>query len=290
MESIAFIFYFLRGTMKVFRNIFITVLTLVLSAAPSAFANSGGISGYNFIGCTCHSGDASPSVSINVTSSSGSFSVQPGEVLNLKAVVAHSVNNLFGVDIAVRASATGGAIQGTLAPAASETGLSLLLKELTHKQPKQGTNKEVMFEFTWKAPTTPGTYYLHMAAIAVNGNGLESGDSWNKIEPIAIVVAPNGVDDPTTVNAPVLEAFPNPSQSGVTLKFALESAAQCEVTIADMNGRAMFTMTKHNRDAGEQTIPWDGRDAVGNLVADGQYIAVVRSGNKVSHIPVSIVR
>lgn len=278
--------------MKLFRNIFTIALAAILSAAPSALANSGGITGQTIAGCTCHGGDPSPSVSINVTSPSGSFTVEPGAVLNLKAVVAHSVDNQFGIDIAVRATATGGAAQGTLAVAPNETGLTFVTfaKELTHKQPKQGTNKEAAFEFTWKAPTTPGTYYLHIAASAVNGNGNESGDSWNKLTPIAITVGSTGVDEPTTANAPVLEAFPNPSQSGVTLKFALETAAQCEVTIADMSGRTIFSMAKHNRDAGEQAIPWDGRDATGNLIAGGQYVAVVRSNNKVSHIPFSIVR
>ncbi len=277
--------------MKSFRNIFLLAAAALLTAAPAASANSGGVSGQTILGCTCHSGDASPSVIIGVTSSTGSFNVQPGGVLNLKAVVAHSVNNQFGIDIAVRASASGGAVQGTLAPAANETNnLKTLVKELTHRQSKQGTNKQVSFDFTWTAPAAPGTYFLHIAAAAVNGDGQESGDSWNKITPVAITVGPNSVEDLATANAPVLEAFPNPSQSGVTLKFTLESAAECEITVADMRGNPVFIMPKHSRNAGEQAVVWNGRDAAGNPVAGGRYVAVVRSGNKVSHIPFSIVR
>lgn len=271
-------------------RMFFAVCVVALGGVGFAFANSGGVTGQTVAGCTCHNANPSNSVSISVASASGSFAVEPGGVLNLTAVVAHATNNRFGVNIAVRATAAGGSAQGTLAVGSGESGLRVLLRELTHRQPKGGVNNKTEFSFAWTAPATPGTYFLHIASMGVNGNGREdAGDFWDKITPIAITVGSTGVEEPASPVS-LVSAFPNPSGGGVSVKFTLDAPAECEITVADMRGNPVFILPKHSRYAGENTLEWNGFDASGNPIAAGRYVAVIRAGGGISHIPLTIAR
>jgi hypothetical protein len=63
---------------------------------------------------------------------------------------------------------------------ASEAGTQafpfLGLDEITHTMPRRSTDGVTVFEFTWRAPDTPGTYTLFGAGNSVNNNGDQFGD------------------------------------------------------------------------------------------------------------------
>ncbi len=258
--------------------------------AISVFAHSSGKAG-STAGCTCHGAAPNPSLSIKVTSASGSFSVEPGGVLNLRAVVAHTSNNFFGIDIAVKSTAnsTGASGQGVLSPSASETDLRLSKGELTHNLPRKGTNDSVEFNFSWQAPAASGVYFLHIAALAANNDGLNNTlDQWNIIEPIRLDVGSTAVEE--TISYSTDAAVPNPSHESVSIKFQLDVADYCQILIADMHGNITFASSGQYRTDGEQVFDWDGRDSDGITAPSGRYMALIRVRNKTLHIPIVIKR
>jgi hypothetical protein len=83
-----------------------------------------------------------------------------------------------------------------------------------------------------------------------------------------------------------IESFPNPSNPGAavrgtTIRFALASAAETEVTIHDVRGRLVRTLATGRRDAGMVELGWDGRLAGGEPAPSGLYFVRVRAGERV---------
>ncbi|MCS7177504.1 MAG: immunoglobulin domain-containing protein [Candidatus Kapabacteria bacterium] len=160
----------------------------------SAAGYSSGTVGMTTSGCTCH-GTSSSATTLTAQSSTGSFRTRPGQTLNLTVIVAHSTQSAAGVNIAVHNQF--GQNAGSLSPG-SGSGLQLSNNELTHTQPKTMSGGQASFNFSWTAPTTPGTYTLRAVGNAVNGNGNTNGDAWNFMTPVTLTVAgitvlePNG--------------------------------------------------------------------------------------------------
>lgn len=259
-------------------------------AILSVFAHSSGKAG-STAGCTCHGAAPSPDVSIKVTSASGSFSVEPGGILNLRAEVAHTSNNFFGIDIAVKSTpdSNGQSGQGKLSPATTETDLRLSKGELTHNFPKQGKNDSVEFNFIWQAPTVSGSYFLHIAALAANNDGMNNEpDRWNIIEPIRLIVNATGVAE--TIQAEFYTVYPNPSTDGVSIKIRLETSDYCRFLVTDMRGAIVFASTRQFRTAGEQVFEWKGRNNEGTVVVSGHYTALICLNDKIIRVPIIIQR
>ncbi|MEN3026821.1 MAG: choice-of-anchor V domain-containing protein [Chlorobiota bacterium] len=170
------------------------LLCLFSWAIYSAFGYSQGTTGMTISGCTCH-GTSSTATTLTAQSSTGSFRTRPGQTLNLTVIVAHNSQLAAGVNIAVHNQS--GQNAGSLSPG-SGSGLQLSNGELTHTQPRTMNNGQASFNFSWTAPTTPGTYTLRAVGNAVNNNGNTGGDAWNFMTPVTLTVAgitvlePNG--------------------------------------------------------------------------------------------------
>ncbi len=166
-------------------------IAILFSSLPLlALAYSGGITQRTApnAGCgTCH-GSSPGATQITAQSGSGSWTVQTGQTLQITLIVAHSSRPRAGINIAVKTTQGGNQDAGNLQPIAG-SGLKKVGNELTHQAPKNLSGGQVTFQCTWQAPSTPGTYYLQVAANAVNGNGRpDSGDEWKVMSPIAITV------------------------------------------------------------------------------------------------------
>lgn len=180
------------------------VVTVILAIGChfSIFGYSTGITGRTApgVGCqSCH-GTTPGATQISAQSGSGTWTVQVNSTLNITLIVSHSSRPRAGVNIAVKTTQNGNTDAGNLQPV-SGSGLQKIGSELTHTGPKPLSGGQVSFEFTWQAPSTPGTYYLRAAANAVNYNGQsDPNDEWNVMTPIAITVtAPSKT---ITVNTP----------------------------------------------------------------------------------------
>ncbi len=174
----------------------------LLWPAESAARNSG-ITGRTLVngsGCgSCHGGSSSVNTSLELISATGSFTVDAGSTTSFTLEVAHSSHTRAGCNIAAKTTETGNTNAGTLTPGA---GLQSSGGEVTHTTKKTISGGKATFEFSWKAPTTPGEYWIRAAGNAVNNNGSsDAGDDWNWLTPVKITVeavpaisvtAPNG--------------------------------------------------------------------------------------------------
>jgi hypothetical protein len=70
-----------------------------------------------------------------------------------------------------------------------------------------------------------------------------------------------------------LSAAPNPFNPKTTLSFDLPEAGHVELAIFDLSGRRVVTLLDEHRDAGGVAVDWNGRDAAGQRLSSGVYIA-----------------
>ena len=164
-----------------------TLFFFLFGYATTIHASSGGISGRSQNGCGgCH-GSQNSATSVFLRQGAGPFSVQAGATRSFTAVVAHNSLTKAGMNLSIKNSSNinSGSYSGT-------NNCSSSGGELIHTSPVNMSGGEAEFAFTWTAPNTPGTYTMYMAGNAVNGNGGTSGDLWNLMNAVTVIVEPNG--------------------------------------------------------------------------------------------------
>jgi hypothetical protein len=89
-----------------------------------------------------------------------------------------------------------------------------------------------------------------------------------------------GVSDGVTDSGALLAgAFPNPSHGEATIRLSLPSTAEVSLSIYDVSGRLVRTLSDGPMPAGERDIVWNGRDDAGREVAAGLYFVRVETEN-----------
>ncbi len=87
--------------------------------------------------------------------------------------------------------------------------------------------------------------------------------------------------------APVLEqrlrVSPNPFNPETRIYYQIEQSGNAELAIYNARGQRVQILVDRHHDAGEHDVVWDGRDSLGNKVASGVYMAVLRSAGKESN-------
>jgi len=94
--------------------------------------------------------------------------IQPGDVVNFTATVSAPNVKVGGIYVVQPDD-------GTLGTSAGQ-GLTLSDGALTHSSPKAAVNGSVTFDFTWTAPSAPGSIVLSAYAVAGNANNRNTGD------------------------------------------------------------------------------------------------------------------
>lgn len=74
--------------------------------------------------------------------------------------------------------------------------------------------------------------------------------------------------------------FPNPFGSGTTIHFELARSVDVRLTVFDVAGRQVRTLSNGRVPAGRHSVGWDGRDTGGQAVAGSVYF-VRLTGNGV---------
>ena len=76
-------------------------------------------------------------------------------------------------------------------------------------------------------------------------------------------------------------AYPNPFNASVQIPFAVWGAnAPVELTVHDILGRTVRTLTAGTMAAGRHVLLWDGRNAAGESVGNGAYLVQLRAGGQ----------
>ncbi len=270
------------------RFLFVFLILGILSVS-SSFAEQNGITGRtaSTVGCAgagCHASSSSSATTVTVTSKSGSFSTTPGGKLELTVIVAHANQPVAGFNLAVKATQNGSANSGGTFTAGA--GSKATLGEITHNSPKPMSGGKAEFTFTWTAPNKEGTFFLQAVGNAANG----TGGAWNWATPIPIVVkTASGVDE-TPTQEPILSVYPNPSTSTVSVNYSIPATGEYQFLVTDLTGRTLYTEPAMMESMGEHTKMWNGRTTDGATVANGQYVAILRSGERSYSIPFVIAR
>jgi hypothetical protein len=66
--------------------------------------------------------------------------------------------------------------------------------------------------------------------------------------------------------------YPNPFNPGTTIVYTLPQRSSVEITIVDIEGRAVKSLVFNSQSAGYQNIVWDGKTDQGNPASSGVYI------------------
>lgn len=145
--------------------VFIGVMSLgafqYVYSFPEGITGFSGMSGSN---CNqCHSGGITPEVTIE-----GPQVVVPNSTHTYRLIIAGGQEISGGLDVAVT--------NGNLLSLGADT--QLLNDEITHTAPKSiNQDREVVFTYSWTAPSITETITMYGAGNSVDGNGSNSGDA-----------------------------------------------------------------------------------------------------------------
>jgi hypothetical protein len=103
----------------------------------------------------------------------------------------------------------------------------------------------------------------------------------SSLDAVVGIDVPTGVD-PTPKRAPSLSltASPNPSRAGMTMAIEVDRAGRQELTISDVLGRRVRTLSTGTFEAGHRLVSWDGRRDSGAKAPPGVYLATLRASGK----------
>jgi hypothetical protein len=109
----------------------------------------------------------------------------------------------------------------------------------------------------------------HYPALAVTGGG--DADTvlitWHQAR------SPVGISDAPSISQhfQLAQNYPNPFNPVTHIRYSLPEAGNVVLTIYDITGRAVRTLTNNRQAAGEQHFVWNGRSDSGREVASGLY-------------------
>jgi len=85
------------------------------------------------------------------------------------------------------------------------------------------------------------------------------------------------VNDGATALTP-LDVYPNPTSGEVTIGFDVQGEGEVLVEVKDLRGSLVRIVHQGTLPIGAQRLRWDGRDAQGQLVPNGNYLCCVVQG------------
>jgi hypothetical protein len=103
---------------------------------------------------------------------------------------------------------------------------------------------------------TPGQTYYYFIVAEVDGREVRSGD--------AVVAVPG-------LKLGLSQNYPNPFNPTTTIEYTLSQTGFVNLSIFDAHGNLVRTLEKGVREAGSQTVIWDGTDESGDVVSSGTY-------------------
>ena len=178
----------------------------------------------------------------------GQTVVKPGAVLQAK------VNDADGINILNTTP------EGKIALLFDKTNLPLDVTE--------------SFEFDNGGTDTSGVLLFPMPDLSVGRHQavLKVADSFGQVKLDTLAFA---MTDPIDYAAEVVLNYPNPFASSTYFLVNLTDPAEIQLDIFTVSGKKIRTL-RERKDAGEAWILWDGKDSVGDAIANGTYLYVAR--------------
>lgn len=258
-------------------KLFVMLLALGLTTSTIVKADKSGKAGRTVLsgeGCgDCHGLNPSTATSVRILGVTGqTITMAPGQTKAFTIEIAHASMAAAGVNIAVKTTETGNTNVGTLI-AAVGVGLKVLSNELVHNAPKAMQNGVAQFIFSYKAPASPGTYFLRATGNAVNLDDIETADDkWNFMQTVSIVVA-----DPTSVveTSPTLSSIhPQPMGDATMAMLSGMTDGVHDVDVMDATGTMLVYESSVVSANGQMALP----SSVAALPR-GVYAIILRNGS-----------
>jgi len=86
-------------------------------------------------------------------------------------------------------------------------------------------------------------------------------------------------DAPEVLRVRLGQNVPNPFNPVTTIAFSLPEAGTVQLGIFDLHGRLIKSLVRGSLPAGEHSVTWNGRDALGRSVASGTYFCTLRASD-----------
>jgi len=133
------------------------------------------------------------------------------------------------------------------------------------------TSRETLYAYTDKDVSVGEKYEYRLSDLDYQGKLTQH-------ETITVIVRDNGSDTkPGTFK--VLAVYPNPFNPSATLSYTLEQDMQVSITVLDLRGRTIRTMTNSHQLAGDYSFEWDGNSNQGLQMTSGIYFFNIQGPN-----------
>jgi len=168
------------------------------------------------------------------------------------------------------------ASNGTLSAVSSS--LKKVGTELTHRSATNFSMGALSFEFSYTAPSTPGTQTLYATGNSVNGNGNNSGDQWNWAPNKTLtVVSLTSIEENNTgkpLRFELAQNFPNPFNPATVIRYSLLDNSNISLKVYDVRGTEIATLVEGFKEAGEYRIDFHADE-----LSSGVYLYTFRAEN-----------
>jgi len=88
----------------------------------------------------------------------------------------------------------------------------------------------------------------------------------------------------------LLDAYPNPFNPGIEIRYVLPEAARVSLSVHDLNGRRLALLLEESDQApGEHRVHWDGRDSAGRGLSAGIYLCRLAAGGSTRSLKLTLL-
>ncbi len=144
-------------------------------------------------------------------------------------------------------------------------------------------------------PASAGLKFYDAGTGAFLNGPIDTGLPPQHIVVLGDATTPTAVEDTADAGLPqefTLEAaYPNPFNASVQIPIVVRQAdSRVELTVRDILGRRVRTMTRGGVQAGRHVFQWDGLDAAGKAMGNGAYFVQLRAGHHIAAAKVMLIK
>lgn len=128
-----------------------------------------------------------------------------------------------------------------------------------------------------------GQYYTHGAALSLSVNGSIVYVA-NDRDFVILQYGGNGIYDDLFPEAEMTNSIrnhPNPFNPGTTIDFAVQRSGNVDISIYNIRGQSVRTLSRQEFSRGEHSLYWDGKDDNGNVLCSGLYLLKLKAGRDI---------
>lgn len=141
-----------------------------------------------------------------------------------------------------------------------------------------------------------GTFYAALTAQAIglfvgNDQGFAQMAYFDHFVKVDDPLVPVGVEqrEEAVTDFSLHQNYPNPFNGATAIEFDLPQSGHVRLTIYNLVGQATRQLVNHELSAGRHTVMWHGETDAGGQAPSGVYYAVVRSGDHVRRVKMTLV-